>query len=99
MKIIGEGWDALKRLANIDLSLQHLEKSMDDIADELREMGRNVGDLQIRVVRLGTQREADRREREADMRELQAEISRFKAEAERLELRLSRQLPPPTDSN
>lgn len=92
MNILGEGWDALKRLANIDISLQHLEKSMDEITDELREMGRNVGDLQVRVARLEAQREADRRE-------LQAEVSRFKAEAERFELRLLRQLPPPTDTN
>ncbi len=60
--------------------MKRLERGLDEVRAK-------VSEHESRIVKLETQRDADKRE-------MQAEISRFKTEVERFELRLSRQLPP-----
>jgi predicted nucleic acid-binding Zn-ribbon protein len=87
VSFLGEGWDALKRLATIDLALQHVEKSVVDLADEVREMARNVSDLKERVGRLEDARENDRLR-------IETELERFQLQVERFGLRVSSLNPP-----
>ena len=87
MEILGEGWDVFKRLATIDLSLQHVEKSMGDLVDEVREIGRNVSDLRERVTKLEGARENDRLR-------IETELERFQLQVERFELRVLSLKPP-----
>jgi len=73
----------------MDTQVKHLTETMGQIRQEAGQLKRDFHDLQERVTRLETLREADRAQ-------MQAEIERFKLEVERAELRLSRLTPPAT---
>lgn len=89
--------NAVSKLMTINSEFNHINDAMKRLERGLDEVSAKVSDHESRILKLEAERGADKREREADKRELQAEIARFKAEAERFEMRLSRQLPPPSN--
>jgi septal ring factor EnvC (AmiA/AmiB activator) len=86
--------DLAKALFTTDLAIKHLQdtveaqnKQMDALADDVKQVSRELRMVGERLVRLEAMRDADRAQ-------LMAEIAQFKTEVERAQMRFARQLPP-----
>ncbi len=79
-----KGFDVLKSNITIDVQLEHLRERASKIETRMDSLESGLNDVLQRLVRLETQRDADK----AEMR---AEVAQFKADVERAAQRL---LPP-----
>lgn len=81
-----------KTLLTADAGIKHLTERLNETRLSVSRLEVSLQDIRERLTRLETMREADRAQ-------LAAEIAKFQAEATRVELRLSRLLSAPADSN
>jgi uncharacterized protein involved in exopolysaccharide biosynthesis len=80
-----------KSVLTSDVEFRQIRTTLAEVNQELKKVIERVNNLSERVVKLEVSREADRAE-------MAAELARFKIEVERAEMKLTKLLPPSSDS-